>query len=154
MVLFSGEIDAMTDDKGRLTLPSALNHIIELGPYATLAGPNVLALWPSAEFEKQAAEFKARESSGPEGLSQLRAFTGNANPIKFDGQRRATIPENLRRRWGVGPKTPIVYVGVFDRIEVWDARAYEIENPRPQPDGANGFQPDAASEPLPEGARA
>ena len=124
-MVLSGEHDATTDEKGRLTLPAAFSQLIEQGPYVTLVGPKVLALWPSADFEKKAAEVKAQENSGPEGLRRLRVFTGNANPIKFDSQRRATIPENLRRRWDVGPKTPVMYVGVYDRVEVWDAATYE-----------------------------
>ena len=91
---------------------------------ATLLRNGLLAVWPEIEFNKQADAIDAKTADDPAAQRELRTFMSSAAKLKFDSQRRATIPEFLRKRWTIGPGTAVTYVGVRDRVEVWATDAW------------------------------
>lgn len=121
---FVGEQEAVIDGNGRLTLPAAYAELTELRPYATLLRSGILALLPESEFlsRAEALREKARTDGAEERAHRL--FMSSASKLNFDKQRRATIPESLRARWGVGPHAAVRYLGVDDRVEVWSAEKW------------------------------
>ena len=121
---FVGEREAVIDGTGRLTLPALYAELIELHPYATLLRPEVLALWPESEFMSRAEQLRERARTDGSQERAHRLFMSSASKINFDKQRRATIPESLRVRWGVGAGAQVQYVGVQDRVEVWPAEKW------------------------------
>ena len=121
---FAGEQEGVIDANGRLTLPSVYGELRDMQPYATLLSNGLLAVWPEIEFNKQADAIDAKTADDPAAQRELRTFMSSAAKLKFDNQRRATIPEFLRKRWTIGPGTAVTYVGVRDRVEVWATDAW------------------------------
>ena len=117
-----GRSEGKVDDKGRITVPAIFRSDLESGAtlYLTLGDVSELAIWPEPAFNQKLAEYKARESSGPDGARDFRRFTSHAVAFILDDQHRLGIPERMRTRAGISLKGAVACIGSLDRIEIWD----------------------------------
>lgn len=111
------------DEKGRFFLPAKFREELAEGLVVTRAQDRCLAIYPEATF----LEMAKKMASGPSTVKGVRDFqrmlaAGASNEVP-EKQGRITIPPQLRTYAGL--EKDIVVVGAIDRVEIWDAAAWE-----------------------------
>lgn len=121
--MFIGEYKHTIDDKGRLAIPVKCRGDLARGAVVTRGLDTSLFLYPKEEWDKLAAKL----ASLPLGQSNSRAFArlmlAGAMEVELDKQGRVVLPEYLRTYAGM--KKNVVVAGLYDRLELWDADAWE-----------------------------
>jgi len=122
---FMGSFDHVLDDKGRTSLPRAFRATLEAEqrPAYLTAKPLCLAIYPFAEFHRLRREYAELHIDSRERLERL--HLGNAQEIAVDRQGRILIPPALRRHAAL--MRDILFLGVGERIEIWDRGRYAID---------------------------
>lgn len=121
---FSGSYNHSLDGKGRAIIPTSFRE--DLGENFTLTiNPTrtAVALYPQEEWEHQLERLSHINPMDKIGLQYERylmsvSFSGNS----MDAQGRVLIPAKLRTK--IGLTRDIVFVGMNDYIEIWDAEVY------------------------------
>jgi len=120
--MFIGEFHHTLDEKGRLAVPVKFRAEIAAGAVVTRGLDRSLFLYPKAAWETLAARLAAL----PLGQADTRAFArlmlAGAMDVEPDKTGRVTIPEVLRKYAGLSKD--VVVTGLYDRIEVWDEKAW------------------------------
>ena len=114
---FKGEFNHSIDAKGRVILPSRFRE--ELGEefVMTVGLDGCLFIYPNDEWEIFAE--KLRQLPGTkDGRRLQRFFYSNAVTCEIDRQGRVLIPAKLREKAGL--EKDIVFIGMDNKIEVWD----------------------------------
>ena len=121
--MFIGKFHHTLDEKGRLSIPVKFRAELAQGAVVTRGLDHSLFLYPKTEWEKLAAKIAAL----PLGQSDTRAFArlmlAGAMDVDVDKSGRVTVPEYLRQYAGLSKD--VVVTGLYDRLEVWDAKAWE-----------------------------
>ena len=121
---FSGSYNHSLDGKGRAIIPTSFreawgeNFTLTINPTRT-----AVALYPQEEWEHQLERLSHINPMDKIGLQYERylmsvSFSGNS----MDAQGRVLIPAKLRTK--IGLTRDIVFVGMNDYIEIWDAEVY------------------------------
>ena len=124
MTDFAGSFDHSADSKGRVVIPVGYRE--GLGDNFTIAingSATAIMLYPNARWETEKSRFARVSTTDVEGMAFKRlffanAFTGNS----LDAQGRVLLPAKLRTL--IGAVKELVFVGMTDVIEVWDAAKY------------------------------
>lgn len=120
--MFIGEFHHTLDDKGRMAIPVKFRAELAAGAVITRGLDRSLFLYPKAEWEKLASKL----ANLPLGQADTRAFArlmlAGAMDVEVDKSGRVTVPEYLRTYAGVSKD--VVVTGLYDRIEVWDEKAW------------------------------
>ncbi len=121
--MFIGEFHHTLDDKGRLAIPIKFRAKLCQGAVVTRGLDRSLFLYPAAEWQILAAKIAAL----PLGQADTRAFArlmlSGAMDTELDKTGRVNIPEYLRVYAGLNKA--VVVTGLFDRLEIWDEKAWE-----------------------------
>ncbi|MBP3656381.1 MAG: division/cell wall cluster transcriptional repressor MraZ [Clostridia bacterium] len=121
---FSGSFDHSLDGKGRVIIPSSYRD--SLGEDFTITiNPNktAVAIYPKEIWDVQLERLSHINPMDKIGLKYERylmsvSFSGNS----MDAQGRVLIPAKLRAKLGL--TRDIVFVGLNNYIEIWDAQTY------------------------------
>lgn len=121
--MFLGTHQPKLDEKGRFFLPAKFREELAEGLVVTRAQDRCLAIYSEGTF----SELARKMASGPSTVKGVRDFqrmlaAGASNEVP-DKQGRVTIPPQLRKYAGL--EKEIVVVGAIDRVEIWDAVAWE-----------------------------
>jgi MraZ protein len=121
--VFLGTYRPKLDDKGRFFLPAKFRDELAGGVVITRSQERSLAIYPTTVFEAMVRSM----NRSPATLKQVRDFqrmlaAGASDEIP-DRQGRVSIPPALRQYAGLDKD--IVVIGSIDRLEVWDAAAWE-----------------------------
>lgn len=121
--MFLGTYTPKLDDKGRFFLPAKFRDELAEGLVITRSQDRCLAVYPMATFVTMTQSV----STAPATLKQVRDFqrmlaAGASDEIP-DKQGRVSIPPALRSYAGLDKE--IVVVGAINRVEVWDAQAWQ-----------------------------
>ena len=144
--MFLGTHTPRLDEKGRLFLPAKYREEVAGGVVITKGQERCLAVFPAAEFARQAAELQLAESTAatPEDKKRTRMrtrqFFGSAADDTPDRQGRITVPAPLRAYAGL--ERDCVVVGANTRLEIWDAAAWATYEASNDPDFAEEDLPD------------
>ena len=121
--MFIGEYKHQIDDKGRLAIPVKFRPDLAAGAVVTRGLDSSLFLFPKEEWGKLASKL----ADLPLGQSNSRAFArlmlAGAMDVELDKQGRVILPEYLRQYAGM--RKSIVLAGLYTRLELWDADAWE-----------------------------
>jgi len=121
--MFIGEFHHTLDEKGRLSIPVKFRPNLANGAVVTRGLDRSLFLYPKTEWEALAAKISAL----PIGQADTRAFArlmlAGAMDVEVDKSGRAMIPEYLRKYAGLSKD--VVVTGLYDRLEIWDEKAWE-----------------------------
>jgi len=126
---FTGSIDAKTDEKGRVFVPSAFRKILSKGDEEGLVlrrdiFENCLKLYPESVWEGLVSAVRARTNTfDRHQIHALRLFTADAEYIKLDSGGRMLIPRRYMEYAGI--TNDVRFVGVDDSIEIWDKQTAE-----------------------------
>ena len=121
---FSGSFDHSLDGKGRAIIPASYRE--SLGEDFTITiNPNktAVAIYPREVWDVQLERLAQINPMDKIGLKYERylmsvSFSGNC----MDAQGRVLIPAKLRAKLGL--TRDIVFVGLNNCIEIWDAETY------------------------------
>ncbi|MFP5282444.1 MAG: division/cell wall cluster transcriptional repressor MraZ [Actinomycetes bacterium] len=121
--MFLGTHTPKLDEKGRIILPAKFRDQLSEGLVITRAQDRCLAIWPLAEFVQQTEALRASPTSSKQVRDYQRMLASGASDETPDKQGRITIPPHLRSYAGLDKDC--VVVGAMNRVEVWDAVAWE-----------------------------
>ena len=111
------------DAKGRIALPGKFRDAFGDGLYLTLGQERCLYAFPKDEWERQSRQVRTALSRGQEGRAYERMFFSNAEPVELDKQGRVVIPQRLRAQIALDREA--VVIGVWDRMEIWNAAEWD-----------------------------
>ncbi len=121
--MFVGTHLPRLDDKGRLFLPARFREQLTGGIVITKGQENCLYGFPAAEFARMAASLSEAPVTTKALRDYSRVFFGSASDETPDRQGRVSIPPGLRSYAGL--TRDVAVVGVNNRIEIWDAGAWD-----------------------------
>lgn len=121
--MFLGEYRHTLDAKGRVSLPRKFRS--ETGDRVVVSKGLDGCLFVSTEdgYAELLASVMASGTFDRNGRKVRRHFTGGANPVDIDAAGRVGLTPALRE-WA-GLKKDVVVIGAGDRIEIWDAVAWD-----------------------------
>ena len=120
--MFLGTHTPKLDEKGRLILPAKFRDELAEGLVITRFQERCLAIWPIATFVEVAQSVRGTSSS-QQVRDYQRMLASGASDETPDKQGRITIPPHLRAYAAL--EKDCVVVGAINRVEVWDATAWE-----------------------------
>ena len=129
MKTFLGKIDAKLDAKGRVFVPSVFRKVLseeerERVVVRMEADEKYLLVYPESVWNRQVVELQSKLNEwDPEDQMLLMQFVGDAEVLEFDVQGRVLLPKRLQMRMGL--ENEIVFVGMVDRIAMWNKSVYE-----------------------------
>ncbi len=121
--MFLGTHTPKLDDKGRFFLPARFREELKDGLVITRQPDRCLAIYPRDAYETEAAKAIAGSTSVAKVRHFQRMFASGASDEVPDSQGRLTIPPHLRGYAGL--EREIVVIGAINRVEVWDAAAWQ-----------------------------
>lgn len=120
---FLGNIEAKTDTKGRVFLPSVFRKVLQAsGEEALVLRKDVfqtcLVLYPQSVWDQQLDELRARLNKwNPEHQQILRQFVFDVETISLDGNGRFLIPKRYMELANIA--SDVRFIGMDDTIEIW-----------------------------------
>ncbi|QLQ10430.1 MAG: division/cell wall cluster transcriptional repressor MraZ [Nocardioidaceae bacterium] len=120
--MFFGLYTPKLDDKGRLFLPAKYREAFAEGVVVTRGQERCLYVWPTAEFARLTERLRDLPVANKAGRDYVRMLFSAASDEKPDKQGRITIPAQLRSYASL--EREIVISGAMNRVEIWDAEAW------------------------------
>lgn len=121
--MFIGEYHISIDDKGRVSVPVKYREALKSGAVVTRGLDASLFVMTRDAWDSLSQKL----ADLPLGAKEARAFTrfmlAGAMELELDKAGRFLIPEYLRNFAGL--KKNAVIVGVQNRLEIWDAAAWQ-----------------------------
>ena len=121
--MFIGEFHHSLDEKGRLAIPVKFRPDLAQGAVVTRGLDRSLFLYPKSDWEKLAAKIAALPLSQADTRAFARLMLAGAMDVEVDKSGRVTIPEYLREYAALSKS--VVVTGLYDRLEIWDEKAWE-----------------------------
>ena len=118
-----GEYQHNIDTKGRIAIPAKFRDKIGAGAIITRGLDNCLFVFAPKEWGELAAKLVALPLAQADSRAVARLLRSGAMDVELAGQGRILVPDYLRKYAGLKKKA--VVAGVYNRIEVWDADAWE-----------------------------
>ncbi len=124
MTDFAGSYEHGLDSKGRVIIPMPLRE--GLGENFTIAlngSASAIALYPLEQWEQVKNRLSRISATDKLGMEYKRFFNGNAfTGNTMDAQGRVLLPLKLRNLIGI--EKELVFVGMTETIEIWDAKVH------------------------------
>ena len=121
--VFLGTYAPRLDEKGRIILPARFADDLADGVVITRGQERCLYVFAADGFAAMHERIRQVPSTGRDTRNALRLLLSGAHDEVPDKQRRVTIPQVLRTYAGL--ERELAVLGVGDRIEIWDAAAWE-----------------------------
>jgi MraZ protein len=127
-----GEYKHTIDNKKRLAIPVRLRKEVGEGAVLTRGLDNCLALYPLKEWEKMTEKMSSLPSGKIDARGFSRLILAGAIGVEFDSLGRILIPEFLKQYASLNKN--VVIAGVYNRLEIWDEKNWEIYRQRVEKD--------------------
>ncbi len=121
--MFLGTYSPRLDEKGRIILPARFADDLADGVVITRGQERCLYVYARDEFDRVHEKIRQAPITSRDARNYLRVFLSGAHDETPDKQRRVTIPPALRTYAGL--ERELAVLGVGDRVEIWDAAAWE-----------------------------
>ena len=121
--MFIGEYEHTLDEKKRVSLPKAFRTGLGKKMVMTRGLDNCLFVYSKSAWEKVAAKLQELSFAQADTRGFNRFILSGAAEVEADAAGRILIPDHQKEFAGLG-KT-VVFAGVSDRVEVWDAIAWK-----------------------------
>ncbi len=121
--MFIGEYQLNIDEKGRLAIPKKFRKDLAKGAVVTRGIDNCLFLYTAKAWQALADKLSQLPMSQKNTRAFARLMLAGAMDVQVDGQGRIVLPEYLRAYAHCGKN--VVVAGLFNRLEIWDAAAWE-----------------------------
>jgi MraZ protein len=129
--MFLGTHTPKLDEKGRLFLPAKFRDEMTDGIVVTRGQERCLVIWPAATFATMTEPVRRAPMTNKRVRDYQRMLFAGASDEQPDKQGRITIPPMLRRYAGL--ERDCVVIGAMDRVEIWDASAWESYSDQQEP---------------------
>src|SRR3989344_2234440 len=117
--LLIGEYEHTLDEKKRISLPKAFRASLGKRLVVTRGLDNCLVIYPPHAWEKMADKLQSLSIVQTDTRGFSRFLLSGAAEVEVDVVGRILIPEHQKAYAGL--KKRVVFAGVSDRVEVWDA---------------------------------
>ena len=120
---FLGNIEARTDSKGRVFLPSVFRKVLQAsGEEALVLRKDVfqpcLVLYPQSVWDWQLDELKTRLNRwNPEHQQMLRQFVYDVEMITLGSNGKFVLPQRYQELANI--ESGVRFIGMDDTIEIW-----------------------------------
>lgn len=121
--MFIGEYNHNLDSKGRLAVPAKFRSLLKGGAVVTRGLDNCLFLYPKKQWAIEAQKIAGMPISQANARAFSRHMLAGAMDVDFDSQGRITLPDYLRKFAGL--KKDTIIAGLYDKLEIWDQKAWE-----------------------------
>lgn len=121
--MFLGEYRHSVDPKGRVNLPTKFRNDLSQGVVITRGVDRCLFVYPRTTWERLSANLARLPLTTQAGRAFSRLLLAGAMDMELDGQGRVMLPEYLRSYARL--RKQLVIAGVYDRLEIWDAAAWD-----------------------------
>ena len=121
--LFTGSVEHILDDKGRLVVPARFRERLGAGFFLTIGEPDpCLALYPASTWSDVCARIEAAPVKDARYRAFVRHLFAHTEELSTDAQGRLVIPAALRAFAGIDKD--IITIGSLTRVEVWSKDRY------------------------------
>lgn len=121
--MFIGEYEHTLDEKNRVSIPKHYRTGLGKKMVMTRGLDNCLFVYSRSSWEKVAAKLQELSFAQADTRGFNRFILSGAAEVEVDAAGRVLIPEH-QRQFAKLSKT-IVFAGVSDRVEIWDADAWK-----------------------------
>ena len=121
--MFSGEYTYSIDEKKRLAIPAKFRALLGKKAVITRGLDQCLFLYPAKAWEKLAKKISQLPLAQADARSFARLMLGGAMEVSIDNLGRILIPDYLKNYASL--KKKVIFVGLYDRIEVWDEKEFQ-----------------------------
>lgn len=124
MSFFVGEYRVSLDDKGRMRVPNKLREQLK-SDYVLFAGTSNCIVLSTREYfqEKYLPKIIGSLMSESEKQEAMRMLGSTMQTPEEDGQGRFMLQQKLKDVAHI--KKKMVFLGVFERIEIWSEEVYD-----------------------------
>ncbi|MCE5286846.1 MAG: division/cell wall cluster transcriptional repressor MraZ [Pelosinus sp.] len=133
--MFMGEYLHTIDNKGRLIFPAKFRELLGEGFVATKGLDNCLFVYCKDEWAILENKLKQLPLAKAEARAFVRFFFSGAAELECDKQGRVLLPNNLREYAKLDKD--VVVLGVSNRIEIWNKKAWDSYNEQIGPSVTN-----------------
>jgi MraZ protein len=117
--MFIGEYEHTLDEKKRVTLPRQFKVGLGKKMVVTRGLDNCLFVYPEKAWQKIAGKLQDLSFAQADTRGFNRFLLSGAVELECDAAGRILIPDHHKQFAGL--KRTVVFAGVSDRVEVWDA---------------------------------
>jgi MraZ protein len=117
-----GEFEHSLDTKGRLTVPVKFRDGLGTSFVVTRGLDKCLFVYPMEEWQILESKLKSLPMTRSDARSFVRFFFSGASECELDKQGRMLLPQKLRDYAGLDKDCTVL--GVSNRVEIWDANAW------------------------------
>ncbi|MFZ2556064.1 MAG: division/cell wall cluster transcriptional repressor MraZ [Minisyncoccia bacterium] len=121
--MFIGEYEHTLDEKKRVSLPRSFRTGLGKKMVMTRGLDNCLFVYSRASWEKVAAKLQELSFAQADTRGFNRFILSGAAEVEVDAAGRVLIPEHQREFAGLTKQ--VVFAGVSDRVEIWDATIWK-----------------------------
>lgn len=126
---FTGNIDAKTDEKGRVFVPATFRKLLQQADLDTLIlrkdiFQQCLVLYPESVWDEMVDAIAERTNPfDSKGRAALRGFVAGAEKIAIDGNGRILIPRRYLEAADI--QSEVRFIGMDNAIEIWNRQKAE-----------------------------
>ncbi len=121
--MFLGTFYHKLDAKNRLNLPTKIVSKLSADVVLSKGFEGCLELRTLTAFENYSAQLMNYSANKRESRILVRQLLANAIDLKLDKANRILIPQNLLAESNI--KDEVVIIGVGNKLEIWDKKAYQ-----------------------------
>jgi len=121
--MFIGEYQHSLDEKKRVSLPKSFRAGLGKKVVMTRGLDNCLFIYARTSWEKVAKKLEQLSFAQADTRGFNRFILSGATEVEVDQAGRILIPDHQKEFAGL--KKNVVFAGVSDRVEVWDASKWE-----------------------------
>ncbi len=117
--MFIGEYEHSLDEKKRISLPKSFRSGLGKKVVMTRGLDNCLFVYPKSGWEKVASKLQGLSFAQADTRGFNRFILSGAVETEVDSAGRILVPDHQKDFAGL--KKNVVFAGVSDRVEMWDA---------------------------------
>lgn len=118
-----GEYEHTLDEKKRVSLPKSFTKELGKKMVLTRGLDNCLFLFSASGWEKVAEKLQALSFAAADTRGFNRFLLSGAVEVEADSAGRILVPDHHKQFAGL--KKTVVFAGVSDRVEIWDASQWK-----------------------------
>ena len=121
--LLIGEYEHTLDEKKRVSIPKSFRVSLGERVVITRGLDNCLYMFSYAAWEGMAAKLQSLSLANADTRGFSRFMLSGAAEVEVDDAGRILVPDHQKTYAGL--KKRIVFTGVSDRVEIWDATRWQ-----------------------------
>ena len=126
--MYIGEYEHSLDEKKRISLPKSFRADLGKKVVMTRGLDNCLFVYSRKEWEKVAEKLQSLSFAQADTRGFNRFILSGAAEVEVDAAGRVLIP--MHQVQFAGLKKDVVFAGVSDRVEIWDATRWNTYKAR------------------------